>query len=150
MTTRRQTEPLADSPLAFGLSRQEVDSFREFCSEPDRSIAIVAAAVVDDRLGWAIRQRMPYQNEKAAEDLFGGDRPLAGSASKARLALLMGLCSELAYQDLLTINKIRNRFAHRPGSLTFKDAGVTKECMKLKVAETLLARRKRQKSSHTF
>lgn len=90
-----------------------MEGFRDFCSEPDRSLAIVAAAIVDDRLGHAIRHRMPYHSEKAAEDLFGGDRPLAGAATKARLALLMGLCSELAYQDLLTIN--RSEIASRTG-----------------------------------
>lgn len=150
MTARWRTEPAAQPPFAFALTRREVDGFREFCSEPDRSVAIVAAAIVDDRLGWAIRRRMPYQNDKAADDLFGGDRPLAGSAARARLALLIGICSELAYRDLLTINKIRNRFAHKPGSLTFKDDNVAKECMRLKVAEALLTNRKRQKSDHAF
>jgi DNA-binding MltR family transcriptional regulator len=151
MSAQRQSEPQAMPPFSVGLkSKQDLDEFRDFCSESDRSLAIVAAAIVDDRLGWAIRRRMPYHNEKAAEDLFGGDRPLAGPATRARLALLMGLCSELTYRDLLTINKIRNKFAHKPSSLTFKDTDIAKECMRLKLAETLLMNRKRQHSDHAF
>lgn len=152
MTSRGpKQEPLANPLLVLSIKdKQEVDNFREFCSEPDRSLAIVAAAIVDDSLGWAIRQRMPYHNDEAANKLFGGDRPMAGPPAKARLALLMGLCSELAYRDLLTINAIRNEFAHKAHSLTFKNDTIRKKCMKLRLAKMVLAERKKLDSAHHY
>jgi DNA-binding MltR family transcriptional regulator len=80
-------------------------------SKSDRATAIVAAAILEDRLTKAIQSKL--RNDKdAVSRLFRQSGPLGSFSAKIDLGYLMGLYSPEIYKDMHTIREIRNAFAH--------------------------------------
>lgn len=82
-------------------------------SSSDRSCVIVAAAYLDDYLGYLFRCFLssPFK-EKEDGELFSGYGPLSSFSSKTVLAYRLGLISDYEYKTLQVIRRIRNAFAH--------------------------------------
>lgn len=94
-------------------------------SSSDRSCVIVAAAYIDELLGYLFRNFLyPPSSEKEDKDLFSGYGPLSSFSSKILLSYRLGLISNYEYKTLQIIRKIRNMFAHditKDSLLEFKD-----------------------------
>ena len=94
-------------------------------SSSDRSCVIVAAAYIDELLGYLFRNFLyPPFSEKEDKDLFSGYGPLSSFSSKILLSYRLGLISNYEYKTLQIIRKIRNMFAHditKDSLLEFKD-----------------------------
>lgn len=94
-------------------------------STSDRSCVIVAAAYIDELLGYIFKLFMTSPScEKEDKDLFSGYGPLSNFSSKIVLSYRLGLISNYEYKTLQIIRKIRNSFAHditKDSLLEFKD-----------------------------
>ena len=82
-------------------------------SSSDRSCVIVAAAYIDDFLGYLFRCFLTSSSsEKEDKELFSGYGPLSTLSSKIVLSYRLGLISNYEYKTIQIIRKIRNLFAH--------------------------------------
>jgi hypothetical protein len=101
---------------------------------PDRVLAIVTAALLDDHVTACLTESL-WKDDKTTSRLFSG--ALSGLSSKIDLAYLMGLYTVEVRDDLKTIAKIRNEFAHNPTEVTFETAKIIDLCQNLKIAKYL-------------
>jgi DNA-binding MltR family transcriptional regulator len=91
------------------LTREALD---ELQTSTDRAIAIVGAVLIDNGLRALILARL--RSDRSVEsELFQPNGPLGALGPKARLAYMMSLIEKEAYADIVLIEHIRNRFAHR-------------------------------------
>ncbi len=82
-------------------------------SSSDRSCVIVAAAYIDELLGYIFKLFLVSpSSEKEDKELFSGYGPLSTFSSKIVLSYRLGLISNYEYKTLQIIRKIRNSFAH--------------------------------------
>ena len=82
-------------------------------SSSDRSCVIVAAAYIDELLGYIFKLFLTSpSSEKEDKELFSGYGPLSTFSSKIVLSYKLGLISNYEYKTLQIIRKIRNSFAH--------------------------------------
>lgn len=113
--------------------KYEVDSVLvELDGESPRAAAIVGAAWLDDLLLRLLTGFMVPG--KKTERLLGveGHGPIGSNSARTRLAYSLGLIAESEMEDLLTIGKIRNLFAHRIHRSTFDNPKIRELCLKLK------------------
>jgi DNA-binding MltR family transcriptional regulator len=96
----------------------------------ERGVVLSAVAAIDRALKDLLLARLA-KDRWSEQMLFGATSPLGSVGPKAHLAFLMGLISKELRTDLLTLAKIRNRFAHDEEAKTFKDEIVAKEVEKL-------------------
>lgn len=100
--------------------------------ETDRGCALVAAALLDERLLKLFRARMIERaTVNKFDSIFEGHGPLATFAARTHLAYLLGFIANNVYHDLCVIRDIRNRFAHSPEDLDFSDKEIKANCEKL-------------------
>ncbi len=97
----------------------------------DRILAIVGTSVLEGLID-EVLPRYLVDDVVAQRELLGQRGALAGFTHKIRLAYLLGAFSEMIYQDLLAVAKIRNRFAHEPSIAGFSSARVHDLCIKLR------------------
>jgi hypothetical protein len=107
----------------------------KFDSLDDRSLAIVGAVMVDDKLERALRHRL-HENKKIEEQVFRNSGPLGSFAAKIDLGLLVGLYSEQSHRDLSYLRQVRNVFAHEIHIESFDNQRVQALCNNIKVVET--------------
>jgi hypothetical protein len=97
---------------------------------PDRAACITGAAVLDDLLSVLLRARM-VQDDKITRFLTSNKSDFE---LKIDLCYGFGLISEEEYRDLHLMRKIRNRFAHTRGRVSFEDSGVCDRLRTLSLA----------------
>lgn len=76
------------------------------------STAILASAIIEDRLRRAILTKMRQISGNLEARLFDGYGPLGSFSAKIDFAYALDLLSEKIFDDLKTIKDIRNEFAH--------------------------------------
>jgi hypothetical protein len=107
--------------------------------ETDRSAAIIAGTIVEDRLTKKLKENLRDDEAKDTQtslvEMFRSTGPLGAFASKIRLGFLMRLYGTTAYKDLMTVKDIRNRFAHRMDILSFETNEIVTLCRNLKIIE---------------
>jgi DNA-binding MltR family transcriptional regulator len=91
------------------LTEDEQTAFYENVS--DRSSALVLANIVENRLTELLRLSM-RDDKMLADELFNPSGPLGPFGTKIRLAYMVSLLSREAYNDLMIVSRIRNKFAH--------------------------------------
>jgi mannitol operon repressor len=70
--------------------------------------------------------------DRVVEDLFeGGNAPLGTFSSRSKLAFTLGLISEIEFQDIDLIRRIRNDFAHDVKA-SFENDAVKSRCSQLR------------------
>lgn len=100
-------------------------------SDP-RVCAIVAASYLEDYLGRLIQAMMRGLNSKLKDKLFGSNGRLSEMSVKIDLARALGLIDEDTHTDLVSISRIRNRFAHNIHIDSFEHDEISKLCNDLK------------------
>jgi mannitol operon repressor len=98
----------ADNETYYG----PLNSFlAELRTESPRGIAIVAAAVIEDKLGAILKAS--FQSKEIGRKLVDDPRgPLATFSARADLTFALGHISEREYREIDIIRRIRNEFAH--------------------------------------
>jgi DNA-binding MltR family transcriptional regulator len=92
-------------------NQDEKDAHAEIEASPDRVAAIVSAAFVDDKLAVALKARV-HHDKDITERLFSHSGALGTFSAKIDFAFMIGMFSKEAVEDLHTIRKVRNEFAH--------------------------------------
>ncbi len=112
MTTSKKTD------LYFDRIHRELDQ------ESDRSVAIVAAALIDEALASLIERKL-IPAEKNDFCIFSQiNSPIGTFSSRINACYQLGLISLEMHKDLHFIRKIRNKFAHEPFDLTFENDAI--------------------------
>jgi DNA-binding MltR family transcriptional regulator len=83
-----------------------------YTHDSNRAVAVVWAAIIENRLTDVIKTAI-RKDEKIASELFDPGGPLGNFGTKIRVAFMLGLVNRNVTDNLLIINKIRNKFAHR-------------------------------------
>lgn len=101
------------------------DEWIEFSSKNSpRAKAIVLGAIVENHLNSAIKFAF-HKDEKTWNELFQPSGPLGDFRTKIRLAYMARVITDTNLKkDLLTVAKIRNRFAHDISTTRFDDQPV--------------------------
>lgn len=106
----------------------------EFRGESDRVVAIVGGAYLDTLLESLLQSVFREQDE---EDLLGTSGPLGSNGPRYKLAYCLGLIREHQRDDLATVGKIRNKFAHVHTSLSFDVSPIKELCSNLQQTQFL-------------
>lgn len=120
-----------------------IDAYLELMTEmsdaSDRTAAIVAAAMLDDTLGYALSCRFIQTGRRWTERLFdGGDAPLGTLSAKVGIGYALGVFGAQTCADLDLVRGIRNRFAHSAQARRFSDKIISDRCMALTTPTTIV------------
>jgi hypothetical protein len=98
------------------LSTTDEATFRsalaELDQDNDRAAAIVGAVFVEESLTTLVSKRL-NRNQKIIDELFRTSGPLGPFSTKIDMGFLLGLYSDAACNELHTLRRIRNEFAHQ-------------------------------------
>jgi hypothetical protein len=131
-------------PIEYGSDGEFSEAFGEIEQAPDRVAAIVAAAVVEDALRWALNSFFILQiTEHEERELFENDGILSSFHAKILMGFALGLFGKEARNDFTKIKNIRNAFAHAPRSLSFETPEIAGECEKLRYIDATAQNPKR-------
>jgi DNA-binding MltR family transcriptional regulator len=121
------------------LAQDEIgfETLKELESGPDRTVGIVAGAVVESSIESAIKNELckdqsAYGKEVQAA-LFFSDGVLGSFGAKIGMAYLLGYFSPEAHRDLLNLKYIRNRFAHFSDNYSFENQSIKDRCVNFKL-----------------
>ena len=115
-------------------SDHESKAIQNLSTSDDRTVAIIAATIVEARLREVI-ERALVRDEAVEKEMFRTTGPLGMFAPKINLALLLGLISKQAWKDLNTMKNIRNRFAHYIDITDFQSQQIKDWCKNLDLIE---------------
>ena len=117
-----EMEKLIDSADKSGLEASRLKEFMDFrtslIEESDRGSVLMAAAFIEDKLGYLLESYF-VENEKICKQLLKGNGALATFSSKIDLTFLLGLIPKNIFDDLHLLRKIRNEFAHTASKISF-------------------------------
>jgi DNA-binding MltR family transcriptional regulator len=109
---------------------------RDFGSQTDRGVAIIAVSLLEQMLEIVLLQRMMPLSARRYARMFGRMGPLSSFSAKIELALALGVISENLYYQIDALRKVRNTFAHRIEALTFEHPNVQRA---MRIAHSRLA-----------
>ncbi len=99
--------------------------------QSDRAMGVIGAADLDEDLGDLLRTFF-IDHTEFVDNLLSEHGVLGAFASRIKIAFALGLISEGEYKNLNLIQKIRNRFAHRPGfEVSFETPEIKDRCLEL-------------------
>lgn len=91
--------------------------------QPDRSLVIVMAAVIDDALAALIINYL-VEAKKITDNMFNGMGPLSTFSAKIDLGFLLAIYNKDFADMLHALRRIRNEFAHNMDPLTLESEEV--------------------------
>lgn len=107
---------------------------------PDRTVGIVAGAIVDSYLTEALKREFrpddTIYSAKIQAHVFSTEGPLANFGAKIWVAYLLGYFSQQAHDDLQNFTHIRNRFAHYAEHYSFDTQKIKDRCANFKLVNT--------------
>lgn len=116
------------------LEKQHASEWGELLNsdEGDRTIAVVTVCVLDDLLKKLIKENLI--KDRRVDVLFKDEHLLQSTYAKINIAYFLGLIPSIWRDDLITLNRIRNQFAHTgKGSMTFDHDQVYKLLLNIKM-----------------
>jgi hypothetical protein len=113
---------------------EELQAILQLEKDSDRAAAIVASAILEGRLFYAICDRL-HPSPEMPDPLFGSGRPLESFSSRIELGYRIGLYGLQARNDLNTMRRIRNAFVHHITATDFKSQRIRDLCNNLKLVE---------------
>ena len=108
----------------------------KFAQHTERGAALSAVAMLDAALSAALQAWM-VNDEDVIQPMFHEGQPLGAFGSKIRLAYLLGMYSKVIYNDLNTVGKIRNAFAHKEDANDFDNPQIRSWTQNLSIAAHL-------------
>ena len=112
-----------ESGLAASRLKEFIDFRTSLIQESDRGSVLMAAAFIEDKLGYLLESYF-VENEKICKQLLKSNGALATFSSKIDLAFLLGLIPKNIFDDLHLLRKIRNEFAHTASKISFETASI--------------------------
>lgn len=106
---------------------------REFQDETDRGAALVGASLIETRLERLLCSHLAER--KIADDLVtSGNAPLGTLSARAKICFCLGLITELEFQEVNIIRRVRNEFAHGVHGISFSTQMIDDLCNNLKAS----------------
>ncbi len=124
----------------------------ELLNESDRGCVLVGAAMLEQSLE-GLFQHVFKNNEipkKVQSSLFDFNGALSNFSSKIKLAYSLGFISKRLYEDLETVRKIRNGFAHSTKRVDFTTSPVAAEIEAMHCIQQFRGKMKRYSISKTM
>ncbi len=115
----------SDDATLLGQETNQV--LADFKSEPDRSVAIVGMAFIEEGLNIAVASA--FVDDETARKIVESTM----YSRKCELAFCLGFFGKESLSDLKLLGEIRNKFAHRRSARSFTDADIRKKCDELKM-----------------
>ena len=93
----------------------------ELINESDRGCVLVGAAILESHLEslFVTVFKLNSIPKKIQASMFDSNGALSGFSSKIKLAYSLGYIKKSVYEDLETVRKIRNEFAHSVEDVDF-------------------------------
>jgi mannitol operon repressor len=91
----------------------------ELKRESDRGLALVAAALIDDKLGEALRSFF-CEGPSAAKLLDDSNAALGTFSSRSEACFALGLIDSYECAEIALLRKVRNEFAHAKHGMSFQ------------------------------
>jgi DNA-binding MltR family transcriptional regulator len=114
--------------------------YTEIQNETPRASVIISAAFLDAQLRKLIAAAF-IDDQKVVNELLGTEkileRPLSSFGARINVAYCMGLISRKLYEDLETVKRIRNRFAHKLHNYSFDEEEIVNWCKSLRLAKEI-------------
>ncbi|WP_126456712.1 MltR family transcriptional regulator [Sulfuriflexus mobilis] len=107
---RKQLEPELEEIERF---------FSQFSKETDRGAALTAGAMLEDRLGDIIKGFL-IDSKESEKLLKGTNAPFGTLSSRISACFALGLIDRIEFEEMETIRKIRNKFAHNWDKVSFQ------------------------------
>ena len=107
-----------------------VDFLSAFAEESDRAAAVLAHACFEVWLKDTIKRAF-VEIDGDFEKKHHIFQPIQSFLSKIKIGLALGLYDQKTFEGLLTVNEIRNRFAHHHEIIDFSDQKIADLCRKL-------------------
>jgi mannitol operon repressor len=108
-----------------------VNFVQELKRESDRGLALVAAALIDDKLGETLRALF-CEGPTAAKLLDANNAPLGTFSSRSEACFALGLIDDYEHSEIALLRKVRNEFAHAKHGMSFQTPSVQGLCSSLK------------------
>ncbi len=101
----------------------------DLAGESDRGCVLVGAALLEERLEELFRAvfNRNSASKKLQDSLFESNGPLATFSAKVKLAYSLGLVDKSIFDDLETVRRIRNEFAHSAEEVDFSGSSFASE-----------------------
>jgi DNA-binding MltR family transcriptional regulator len=106
------------------------DFIKVFQTTTERGAALSAGANLDAIMGKCL-MRFMIREKKILNDIFGEYGPMGSFGRKVQFVYALGIISESAYDELLIINKIRNKFAHEKEANDFDAPAISNKAKNL-------------------
>jgi mannitol operon repressor len=108
------------------------DFTTELSIETDRGVALVSVSYLDTLLESLVCSRSSIDESKIKSlGIFDQNGPMDTFSNKIKICYLFGLLNDMEQQDLNTIRKIRNEFAHQLSGLNFDTPSIADRCRNL-------------------
>lgn len=104
-----------------------------FMRDSDRAAAILASSYLEEAIGDYIKSFLVQ--DPSIEELFEGHGALSSFSARIGIAFALGLITKKMRNDLNSIRKVRNHFAHHPTETSFQVSPVRDLCSNLLGAE---------------
>jgi DNA-binding MltR family transcriptional regulator len=102
--------PRRGKPFDEKLTKDETEEF--YAARRDRDRAIVLSAIAENHLTSLLQLLMLRHEKEVSQQLFNPSGPLGPFGTKIRVAYMLRIVPPELYSDLMTVSKIRNKFAH--------------------------------------
>lgn len=87
-------------------------------------VAIVGAAIIEEQILRALLTKMRPLSREMDKGLFDGYGPLSSFSGKIDMAYALQIITKETYNDLTTIRRLRNKFAHSMSLLNFNSVEI--------------------------
>jgi DNA-binding MltR family transcriptional regulator len=121
------------SEEAFSLGQEINKVIADFENEPDRSVAIIGCAFVDEALQTAITSAV-VDDVKASKIV---EKNLQSYSIRSQLGFCLGFFPKDSLADFEVLGRIRNQFAHRRCLKSFTDPEMQEYCSKLRTVRAI-------------
>jgi len=118
-------------------------------NEPDRGAALVGVAYLDDTLRSVLRDYL-VQDTRILDCIFDRSGTAATFSAKIDLAYSVGLLHRMQFNDLHTMRKIRNEFAHSWDDISFQTDNIKQLCFNLEHSIEWLSQLKKRVSDEVL
>lgn len=105
-----------------------VDELRR---ETDRGLALVGAALIDDRLRETLRAFF-REVDASVRLLDGANAPMGSFSARCDACHALGLIDDFEHAEIGRVRKVRNEFAHAKHGLSFQADRIRDYCLLLK------------------
>lgn len=104
---------------------------KELEGSSDRGIVLICCSIIEELLKELIQDFLI--DDKKSRELFSGNGPLANAKNRVDMAYYLGLISENTRQNIVIMQRIRNKFAHRILDVSFKSNDIINQVDSLQI-----------------